>query len=232
MSAVRDTPTTERRTAAWLRLQEGNQRWAEGTSTAATARSPQRRADLVAGQAPFAAVFSCADSRLPTEIIFDQGLGDLFVVRTAGHAVDDTVLGSLEYAVDVLGVDLLVVLGHQGCGAVAAAARAVTQGAVPGGHVRTIVERLSLDIIQARHAGLVEPDDLSRWHAAATADLLQQRSTVLQEAVFHARIGVVAATYHLATGLVVPAPTGHPAVITEPPVHREHLFNEHFAPTA
>jgi len=227
MNPVYDTPTVERRTAAWLRLQEGNRRWAEGTSESGTTRSPQRRADLVAGQAPFAAVLSCADSRLPTELIFDQGLGDLFVVRTAGHAVDDTVLGSLEYAVDVLGVDLLVVLGHQGCGAVAAAARAVTHGTVPAGHIRDIVERLSCDILQAHHAGLVEADDLSRWHAAATADLLQQRSTVVQEAVFHARIGVVAATYDLATGLAIPAPIGRPAVITEPPVFEEHLVNEH-----
>jgi len=207
MSFVPHSATTDRRTAAWVRLQDGNRRWASGHSTADTARSPQRRADLVCGQAPFAMVLSCADSRLPTEILFDQGLGDLFVVRTAGHAVDDAVLGSVEYAVNVLGVDLVLVLGHEGCGAIAATAAAVTTGMYPGGHVRHIVERLSAHVIQARQAGLVEGRDLARWHSVATLEQLRERSTVLQEAAFHARVGVLAATYHLGSGLVVPAAT-------------------------
>lgn len=194
----------DRRAAAWVRLQEGNRRWANGRSTAEITRSPQRRVDLVSGQAPFAMILSCSDSRVPTEILFDQGLGDLFVVRTAGHAVDDTVLGSLEYAVSVLGVDLVLVLGHEGCGAVAAAAQTITSGAVPGGYIRDIVERLSCHVTQARHAGLLDNDDVARWHCAATLDLLQQRSEVLREAVFHARVGVLAATYGLSSGLAIP----------------------------
>lgn len=202
-------PTRDRRTAAWLRLQEGNQRWVNGDSDASLARGVQRRVDLVSGQNPFAMILSCADSRVPAELVFDQGLGDLFVVRTAGHALDDTVLGSLEYAVSVLGVDLVVVMGHQGCGAVAAAAQAVTGGAVPGGHIRGLVERLSLNITAAQHAGFSEGHDLARWHAAATLEQLQQRSTILSEAIFHTRVAVLAATYELATGLVVPVPARH-----------------------
>lgn len=201
----------DRRSTAWTRLQEGNRRWAAGTTDAAHARSPLRRADLLTGQAPFAMVLSCADSRVPAELVFDQGLGDLFVVRTAGHAVDDTVLGSLEYAVTVLGVDLVLVLGHQGCGAVAAAADTLTGGPVPGGYLRDIVERLSLHIAAAHRAGLREGHDLARWHAAETADLLQRRSAVLSEAVFHGRVGVLAATYELGSGLVTPALRPHPA---------------------
>ncbi|MEZ0494019.1 carbonic anhydrase [Kineococcus sp. TBRC 1896] len=195
------------RTAAWIKLQDGNRRWARGSTDAVHARSPQRRADLVAGQTPFAMILSCADSRVPAELVFDQGLGDLFVVRTAGHAVDDTVLGSLEYAVAVLGVDLVLVLGHEGCGAVAATAAAVRGADAPGGYVRGIVERLSLHVGAAHHAGVHENLDLSRWHAGATADLLQQRSSVLREAVFHGQVAVRAATYELGSGLVVPVGT-------------------------
>ncbi|WP_328291504.1 hypothetical protein OG218_01865 [Kineococcus sp. NBC_00420] len=217
LRATADTldQTGDRRSAAWIRLQQGNHRWAHGESDAGLGRGVQRRADLVSGQTPFAMILSCADSRVPAELVFDQGLGDLFVVRTAGHALDDTVLGSLEYAVSILGVDLVLVMGHQGCGAVAAAAQAVTGGAIPGGHIRGLVERLSLNITAAHHAGFTEGHDLARWHAAATLEQLQQRSSVLSEAVFHTRVGVMAATYELTTGLVVPVPARRPVPTAE-----------------
>lgn len=211
-TSTRGPLSSDPRTAAWTRLQEGNRRWAAGSTDAAPARSPQRRADLLLGQNPFAMVLACADSRVPAELVFDQGLGDLFVVRTAGHAVDDTVLGSLEYAVAVLGVDLVVVLGHQGCGAVAATADAVNGATPPGGHIRGIVERLSPHVAAAHQAGLHESLDLSRWHAAATVDLLQQCSGVLRAAVFHGQVRVLAATYELGSGLVVPTGTRPTAV--------------------
>lgn len=132
----------------------------------------------MAGQTPFAAVLSCADSRVPAELVVDQGPGDLFVVRTAGHALDDTVLGPLEHAVSVLGVDLVLVTGHGGCGAVAAAA--------------------------AHHAGRTDPTEVPERHAAATADLLQQRSPPAAGAVSAGRVGVLATVYELATGRVQP----------------------------
>lgn len=93
------------------------------------------RAKLVDGQHPTAVLFGCGDSRVAAEIIFDQGLGDMFVVRTAGHVLDDSVLGSIEYAVHVLNVPLIVVLGHDGCGAVKATLDALDKGAVPDGFI-------------------------------------------------------------------------------------------------
>lgn len=106
--------------AALRLLQEGNDRHAQGVH-AHPRRDPERRAALVSGQKPWAAVLGCSDSRVPPEIVFDQGLGDLFAVRTAGHVCDEVVLASLRYAADHLRVPLVVVLGHTGCGAVKAA---------------------------------------------------------------------------------------------------------------
>ncbi len=194
----------DRSATAWFRLQEGNARWAGGHSAAALTRTPERRASLVEGQAPFAMVLGCADSRVPTELLFDQGLGDLFVVRTAGHAVDDAVLGSVEYAVGVLGVDLVVVLGHESCGAIAATAKTLSQGAVPGGYIRDIVERLTCNMARGKQNGLTKLDDLARWHAGATVDLLRQRSQIVREAVENDGVGIIAATYELGSGLVKP----------------------------
>lgn len=194
----------DRAAAAWFRLQEGNRRWAGGYSAAELSRTPERRASLVAGQAPFAMVLGCADSRVPAELLFDQGLGDIFVVRTAGHAVDDAVLGSVEYAVGVLGVDLVVVLGHESCGAIAAAAKTLGQGTVPGGYIRGIVERLTCDMARGQQTGLTKLDDLARWHAGATVDLLRQRSTIVNNAIEKDGVGIIAATYELGSGLVSP----------------------------
>ena len=168
------------------------------------ARSPQRRAELVDGQAPFALVIGCADSRVPAELLFDQGIGDLFVVRTAGHALDEAVLGSVEYGVAVLGVDLIVILGHQSCGAVAAAAKTLDQGSVPGGYIRGLVERLTCDIASGQRAGLSDLDDLGRYHTRSTVDLLRARSTIVNEAVSSAGLGIVPVVYELGTGLARP----------------------------
>ncbi|MCX7750263.1 MAG: carbonic anhydrase [Candidatus Bipolaricaulota bacterium] len=104
-------------------LREGNERHAQGAHRHPR-QDPARRAELAQGQRPWAAVLGCSDSRVPPEIVFDQGLGDLFVVRTAGHVCDGVALASLRYAVDHLGVGLVVVLGHTGCGAVRAAIEA------------------------------------------------------------------------------------------------------------
>lgn len=106
--------------AAWKALKEGNERFVAGRPQHPS-QSVDHRAGLAAGQKPTAVIFGCADSRVAAEIIFDQGLGDTFVVRTAGHVIDSAVLGSIEYAVTVLNVPLIVVLGHDSCGAVNAA---------------------------------------------------------------------------------------------------------------
>ena len=119
-------------------------------------------------------VFGCADSRVAAEIIFDQGLGDMFVVRTAGHVVDSAVLGSIEYAVTVLNVPLIVVLGHDSCGAVKATLSALDDGEVPGGYVRDIVERVTPSILLGRHDGLTRVDEFEARHVNETVDAAAQ----------------------------------------------------------
>ena len=154
MSAMPNTsPVT-----AWKALKEGNERFVAGTPEHPS-QSIERRSALAKGQKPTAVLFGCADSRVAAEIIFDQGLGDMFVVRTAGHVVDSAVLGSIEYAVTVLDVPLIVVLGHDSCGAVKATLEALEDGDVPGGYVRDIVERVTPSILFGRAAGLTRVDE-------------------------------------------------------------------------
>jgi carbonic anhydrase len=127
---------------ALQRLMDGNRRWVDG-ELAHPNRSVERRAELTAGQSPFATVFSCIDSRVPAEIIFDCGLGDLAVVRTGAHVLDEAViLGSIQFATELLGTPLLLVLGHQACGAVTAAIQALNGGDSPDSALGSIVETL------------------------------------------------------------------------------------------
>lgn len=109
-------------------------------------------------QRPFAVLFGCSDSRLAAEIIFDRGPGDLFVVRTAGHVTGSEVLGSIEYGVDVLGCPLVVVLGHDSCGAVGAACAALEEGMTPARYIRDVIERATPSVLAARAAGRIEPE--------------------------------------------------------------------------
>ena len=161
------------------------------------------RARLAASQQPSTVVFGCADSRVAAEIIFDQGLGDMFVVRTAGHVVDSAVLGSIEYAVTVLNVPLVVVLGHDSCGAVKATLAAIDDGAVPGGYVRDIVERVTPSILQGRHAGLTRVDEFETRHVNDTVTHLRVRSASIAERLAAGTLAIVGLTYHLAEGRVV-----------------------------
>ena len=124
---------------AWEVLAEGNRRFVAGEPSHPN-QNAERRSGLTAGQAPVAVIFGCADSRLAAEIIFDLGLGDVFVVRTAGHVIDDAVLGSIEYGVDVLEIPLVIVLGHNSCGAVTATVESYISGTMPRGFVRPVVE--------------------------------------------------------------------------------------------
>jgi len=186
----------------WLRLRDGNLRFTQDRSTAAGDRGAARRAQLNDSQNPFALVLGCSDSRVPAEILFDQGLGDLFVVRTAGHVVDSATLGSVEYAVGMLGVSLIVVLGHEGCGAVAAATGVVDNAAVPAGYVRDIAERITPDVLRARHDGATTPSEIGARHSLYTLDLLRERSSVVDNAIRDGRVEAVAAQYCLSTGAV------------------------------
>jgi carbonic anhydrase len=198
MSAMPNTsPVT-----AWKALKEGNERFVAGMPEHPS-QSIDHRASLAEEQRPTAVVFGCADSRVAAEIIFDQGLGDMFVVRTAGHVIDAAVLGSIEYAVAVLNVPLIVVLGHDSCGAVKAALSAIDEGAVPGGYVRDLVERVTPSILLGRRDGLTRVDEFETRHVNETASQLAHRSTAIAERINEGALAIVGLTYHLADGRVV-----------------------------
>lgn len=187
---------------AWKALKEGNERFVVGKPQHPS-QSAEHRATLTEAQRPTAAVFGCADSRVAAEIIFDQGLGDMFVVRTAGHVIDSAVLGSLEYAVTVLDVPLIVVLGHDSCGAVKATLTAHDDGVMPGGYVRDLVERVMPSILLGRREGLTRVDEFEAHHVHQTAVQLISRSTAIAERVAASELAVAGLTYHLADGRVV-----------------------------
>lgn len=196
---------------AWTALLEGNDRFVRGEMEHPS-QDVARRADLSTGQAPFAVVFGCSDSRVAAEIIFDRGLGDLFVVRTAGHVVDTTVIGSIEFGVEVLEAPLVIVLGHDSCGAVGAAADALATGRMPTGFVRAIVDRVIPSIVALPEPG-ADPSggarrlapsaaDLGREHVRHTVRMLLSYSAGLSAAVAEGRCAIVGLEYALAEGRV------------------------------
>lgn len=181
-------------------MREGNARFAANQNTEIFP-SAERRKELTDGQHPFALVFGCSDSRAAAEIIFDQGLGQLFVVRTAGHVVDGSVLGSIEFGIKVLEIPLIIVLGHDSCGAVKAAMESVTSGDLPGGYLRDIVERvLPSNIAVSAGPQETNPASVGAEHVIQTSRLLNERSRVIGEAVDRGDVAIVGATYRLAEG--------------------------------
>jgi carbonic anhydrase len=188
--------------SAWKALREGNERFVAGTPEHPS-QSIEHRASLAEGQQPTAVVFGCADSRVAAEIIFDQGLGNMFVVRTAGHVLDSAVLGSVEYAVTVLNVPLIVVLGHDSCGAVNATLAALDDGVIPGGYVLDIVERVTPSILLGRREGLTRVDEFEARHVTETAKQLVSRSRAIAEGVESGTLAIAGVTYQLADGRAV-----------------------------
>ena len=187
---------------AWKALKEGNERFVAGQPEHPS-QSVEHRASLANGQKPTVALFGCGDSRVAAELIFDQGLGDMFVVRTAGHVIDSAVLGSLEFAVGALGVSVIVILGHDSCGAVKATLAALDDGALPGGYVRDLVERVAPSILLGRREGLSRADEFEARHVVETGTQLLERSSAIAQAVASGDLAIVGATYHLADGRVV-----------------------------
>jgi carbonic anhydrase len=186
---------------AWKALKEGNERFVAGQPEHPS-QGIEDRARLAEAQRPTAVVFGCADSRVAAEIIFDQGLGDMFVVRTAGHVIDSAVLGSIEYAVGVLNVPLIAVLGHDSCGAVKATLSALDDGVVPSGWIRDLVERVTPSILLGRRDGLTRVDEFEARHVIETGTQLLARSTLISERVAAGSLAIVGLTYHLADGKV------------------------------
>lgn len=184
---------------AWQALREGNARF-----IAAQPRHPHQdahiRGDLADGQAPFAVFFGCGDSRVAAEIIFDQGLGDLFVVRTAGHVIDPSVLGSIEFGVEILGAPLIVVLGHDSCGAIKATVNAIESGELPPGFMRDIVERVAPSVLTANRDSRPTVDDIEIEHVRSTVRLIADRSRLIGDRIARGELAIVGAQYRLADG--------------------------------
>jgi len=184
---------------AWRRLREGNERFVNG-ETSHPNQDASRRSSLVENQHPFAVIFGCSDSRLAAEIIFDVGLGDVFVVRTAGQVIDDAVLGSLEYSVAVLGVPLIVILGHDSCGAVSATKSAVETGEMPAGFIRDLVERITPSVLTSLRNDETDVNDMVVEHVKQTSQRLVDSSRVISDAIGSGRTAVIGLSYSLAEG--------------------------------
>ena len=184
---------------AWYELERGNARFVSGLHKHPN-QDVEHRHSLADAQKPFALVFGCGDSRVAAEIIFDQGLGDLFVVRTAGHVIDTGVLGSIEFGVGVLDIPLVVVLGHDSCGAVSATMSAVEHGVLPGGYIRDLIERVTPSVLTAHRKGLTTADEIEAEHVRQTIRLLVERSSMVGDRVGDGRLAVVGATYALDEG--------------------------------
>lgn len=180
-------------------MREGNERFVAGESSHPN-QDASRRSSLVENQHPFAVIFGCSDSRLAAEIIFDLGLGDAFVVRTAGQVIDDAVLGSLEYSISVLGVPLIVVLGHDSCGAVSATKSAVDTGNMPVGFMRDLVERITPSVLTSMRNGEHEVNDMVVEHVKQTSQRLVDSSRVISAAIENGRAAVIGLSYSLAEG--------------------------------
>ena len=163
-----------------------------------------RARELVSGQHPHAEILSCADSRVPPEIIFDQGLGDLFVVRVAGNVATDTELGSLEYGAEHLHIPLLIVLGHESCGAVTAA----VQAGEAEGHIAALVKLIKPAVDKSRGLPGDPVANAVRTNVELVVEQLRSSTPVLSELVAHGKLKIVGGVYSLETGEVRWLPPG------------------------
>jgi len=195
-------------TEALERLRRGNLRFVSDARSPDTLASQTRRRELASGQEPFAIILGCSDSRVPAEIVFDQGLGDLFVIRVAGNIVAPSQVGSVEFAAERFGTRLVVVLGHSQCGAILATLEELARPAEDQSrNLRSIVDwiRPSVEALLAIEPGY-DPDTLVR-HAVranirASADHLRHGSDVLEQLIHNHGLVVVGAEYSLETGVV------------------------------
>ena len=195
-------------TQALDRLREGNRRFVSNQAAGYVVSDPRRRAELVAGQEPFAIILGCSDSRVPAELVFDQGFGDLFVIRVAGNIVAPSQIGSVEFASARFGTRLVVVLGHSQCGAVVATLDDV-QGRAPNQsrNLRSIVDRIrpSVEALIASRR-IDDPDrllnDAVRANVRASANHLRHGSELLEHLIRADGLVVVGAEYSLETGIV------------------------------
>ena len=181
-------------------LMAGNARYMQGSPIHPN-QSAERQAEVAQGQHPWAAILGCIDSRVPPELVFDQGLGDLFVARTAGQVIDNVVLGSLEFAVEE-GVKLIMVLGHQSCGAVNATIQTLQTNGHAEGQIATLVEAIKPAVIEAQSQPGDLLDNAVRANVALEVEYLKSSSQIISQALGQGTIGLVGARYDLGTGAV------------------------------
>lgn len=195
------TPRPTTPAAAFTRLMEGNERWVSGDLQHPD-RDPDRRQLVAQSQEPFASVLACIDSRVPPELLFDTGLGDLYVMRTGGEAIGPVVTGSVEYGPMTSGTPLIVVLGHQRCGAVEAAYKSLRDGKPLPGNLQAIVKALQPAYEQAVRQGGADPvETMARDQVTLTASALRSNRD-LAPLVAKGALAVVGAYYSLDTGKV------------------------------
>jgi carbonic anhydrase len=186
--------------AALARLMQGNQRYVEGISKRHDFK--HEREALTKGQNPYAGVLSCADSRVAPEYAFDTGRGDLFVCRVAGNLINNDVIASFEYAVSVLGTPLIIVLGHQACGAVDAAIKSIKSSTTLPGHLPSLVTALTPAVNAARDQPGDSLDNAIRQNVVLTVAGIKTATPILSQAVDEKKLRVVGAIYDLADGRV------------------------------
>ena len=193
---------------ALQRLRDGNKRFTSNLRTQESLFSDHRREELLNGQEPYAIILGCSDSRVPAEIVFDQGLGDLFVIRVAGNIVAPSQVGSVEFAVSQFGTRLVIVLGHSQCGAICATIDELTHGHSSGSeNIRAIVERVKPSIEGLMSTDLKDDRDALekeavRANVRASANQLRHGSAIIENLIATEGLLVVGAEYSLQSGMV------------------------------
>lgn len=197
ISANEDSPAGISPDRALQKLMDGNKRFVEEKRTYPD-QNRVRLAEVAKGQHPFAIVLGCADSRVPAEILFDQGIGDIFDVRVAGNITDDVVLGSIEYAAEHLGVPVIVVLGHEGCGAV----KAALEGKPVPGHIGSLLAAINPAVAQAKGQAGDPLDNAVKANVKLVVEQLKSSQPILTELLKQGRLKIVGARYDLDSGKV------------------------------
>jgi len=180
------------------KLKDGNGRYTSG-NLQHPGQTTERRAELAKTQHPFAAIVCCSDSRVPPEVVFDQGLGDLFIVRVAGNVINDEGLGSIEYTVDHLGTRLILVLGHQRCGAVDAARETIAAKGKAPGHIQSLVTAIKPAVEATAKEDL---DATIKANVKHVVQALRSSTPILKAKVDSGQIQVIGGYYSLDTGAV------------------------------
>ena len=190
------------------RLREGNRRFVQGDTTNEAAQSHAHRPEMAAGQNPFAIVLACSDSRVPIELIFDQGFGDLFVIRVAGNIVAPSQVGSVEFAATQFGTRLVVVLGHSNCGAVIATLKELAKkDTLRSPNLRAIVDRVrpAVEPILAQYKDDESPEVIGaaiRANVVASVGRLQHGSLIIEKLIEDGQLHIVGADYSIETGVI------------------------------